>query len=42
LLRLGSERGRLLAGARADLVLLTKGGEVQFTIIGGEVLYRAA
>lgn len=42
LLRMGSERGRLLAGARADLVLLTKGGEVQFTIIGGEVLYRAA
>jgi len=42
LLRMGAERGRLLTGARADLVLLTKTGEVRCTIIGGEVLYRAA
>jgi N-acetylglucosamine-6-phosphate deacetylase len=35
------ERGSIIAGARADLVLLTKGLGVHTTYVGGEVAYSA-
>lgn len=35
------QRGRIEAGAHADLVLITRGVEVLKTIVGGEVLYTA-
>lgn len=39
-LHLGHERGRVQAGYRADLVLLTPELEVTTTIVGGNIVYR--
>ncbi len=41
-LGLEEERGRVAAGSRADLVLLTADLHVHSTIVGGEVVYEAA
>lgn len=41
-LGLEEERGRVAAGSRADLVLLTPDLHVHSTIVGGEVVYEAA
>ncbi|MDB5075001.1 MAG: N-acetylglucosamine-6-phosphate deacetylase [Chloroflexi bacterium] len=41
LLGLGQERGSIIPGARADLVLLTKDFSVQTTYVAGEVAYSA-
>ncbi|HXT36483.1 MAG TPA: N-acetylglucosamine-6-phosphate deacetylase [Chloroflexota bacterium] len=41
LLGLEGERGALIPGARADLVLLTPDLQVHTTMVGGEIVYRA-
>jgi N-acetylglucosamine-6-phosphate deacetylase len=41
LLGLEGERGSLVPGARADLVLLTPDLQVHTTIVGGEIVYQA-
>jgi N-acetylglucosamine-6-phosphate deacetylase len=35
-------RGELVAGRRGDLVVLSPGGDVLVTVIGGEVAWRAS
>jgi N-acetylglucosamine-6-phosphate deacetylase len=42
LLGLSAERGQLIAGAMADLVLLTPQLEVAMTIAAGEIVYQSS
>ena len=42
LLGLEHERGPLAPGTRADLVLLTQDLQVRATMVGGEIVYKAA